>query len=375
MNKNSIQKNNGRVWVEIDTEKLTKNFKTIQSHVDPAMVMTVLKADAYGMGAAAVGNILEQAGADRFGVAEIGEASALRTHTALPIQVLGALLPSEIEEAVTLDLICPVGDIDTAKLLSQAAVRQEKTVTVHVLVDTGMGRLGVPYKDAEVLIRAVHQLPAVAIEGLYSHFPNANDPEDPFAKEQIARFKRIAERVSDLDIPLMHIANSDGINNVSEAVKDWSMVRTGINLYGAFDLLGYKAYELEPVIELKSRLIAKRTLPKGYSIGYGKTHLLEHDTLVGTIPAGYADGVPFALSNNGHILIGESLCPIIGLVSMDYLTVDLSSCPDVNIGDDVILIGANQTQAITVEQWARIKDTHPYDIICAIGNRVERMFV
>jgi alanine racemase len=150
------------------------------------------------------------------------------------------------------------------------------------------------------------------------------------------------------------------------------LVRTGINLYGVFDLLGHRAYRLRPSLTWTSRLIARRKLEKGASIGYGCTHILKKATWVGTIPAGYADGIPLAASSKGHVLIRGVRCPILGRVSMDYLTIDLSPVPKAKKGDSVVLVGRSGQQEITVEDWARLKGTHPYDIICSLGARVQR---
>jgi alanine racemase len=172
---------------------------------------------------------------------------------------------------------------------------------------------------------------------------------------------------------LVHLANSDGINNFPDAY--FNMVRTGINLYGVFDLLGFQAYKLSPSLTLKSTLLERRLLPAGFTIGYGGTHALFRDTWVGTLPAGYADGVPLAASNSGYVLIRGQACPIIGRVSMDYLTVDLTPCPKAQVGDEVVLVGRSGKREFTIEDWARIKQTHPYDIICSLGQRVERVYL
>jgi len=151
-------------------------------------------------------------------------------------------------------------------------------------------------------------------------------------------------------------------------------VRTGINLYGVFDLSGLRTYRLSPTLTLKTALLARRRLPAGYTIGYGATHTLFRDTWVGTVPAGYADGVPLAASNSGEVLIRGKACPIIGRISMDYLTVNLNGCPDARVGDEVVLVGRSGKREITIEDWARIKQTHPYEIICSLGKRVERVY-
>lgn len=370
-----LQNHTARVWLEISLQAVKKNFLRIQRTVRPAEVMAVLKADAYGLGALPLAEALADAGATRFGVAGVGEAVALRRRFSSPVHVLSGLLEREIPECVRHRITCPVTDFQTAQLLSREAHRQRKKVTVHIKVDTGMGRLGIPHFEAREVIPRIMRLPGLEVEGLISHLANANHPQNGKTREQIALFQGLLCDLEGLGIrfPLAHLANSDGINNFPGA--RFNLVRTGINLYGVFDLLGFRAYRLSPSLSLKSILLARRFLPAGFTIGYGCTHTLFRDTWVGTVPAGYADGVPLAASNSGHILIRGAACPIIGRVSMDYLTVDLTACPKARTGDEVIMVGRSGRRALTIEDWARVKQTHPYDIICSLGKRVERIYL
>jgi alanine racemase len=368
-------KNLSRVWLEIRLDAIRQNFQRIARSVKPAQVMAVLKADAYGLGMLPVAELLTKAGADRFGVAELKEAVALRKKfPRTPVHILSGLLEREIPDSVKHGIVCPVSDEAIAKALSREAVRQRKRVTVHIKIDTGMGRLGIPHQGAFAAILRIAKLPGLKLEGICSHFASANFPRSGQTREQIRLFKELVAKLegSGIRFPLVHIANSDGINNFPEA---WfNLVRTGINLYGVFDLQGIRAFKLVPSLTLKSTLLQKRLLPAGSTIGYGGTHTLFRDTWVGTIPAGYADGVPLAASNSGRVLIRGKECPLIGRVSMDYITVDLSSCPAARVGDEVVLVGKSGRKQFTIEDWARIKQTHPYDIICSLGKRVERVY-
>lgn len=340
--------------------------------------MAVLKADAYGLGALPVAEALVAAGADRIGVAELKEAAQLVPlvrRAGVPVQIVGGILPSEIPTAVRLGVVCPVPDLETARALSrESCSRRGRKVKIHIKVDTGMGRLGLPHfralKDVETLLR----LPGLEVEGIYSHFSNANNPKHGKTREQLNLFRTLlaALEAKGHVFPLVHMANSDGINNFPSAY--FNMVRTGINLYGVFDLEGLQRYRLTPSLALRTTLLARRKLPAGYTIGYGCTHTLFRDTWVGTIPAGYADGIPLAASNSGQVLIRGKACDIIGRVSMDYVTVDLTPCPKARVGDEVVLVGRSGRQEITIEDWARIKQTHPYDIICSLGKRVARVY-
>jgi alanine racemase len=375
MDTSRARANAGRVRLEVHLDSIRRNFLQIRKAVKPAQVMAVLKADAYGLGAQALAKTLVEAGANRLGVAELKEAARLVRRFGVPVQIIGGLAPTEIPECVRLGVVCPVPDLATAKALSREAVRQRRAVTVHVKVDTGMGRLGIPHFRAHEDIVALAKLPGLRLEGIYSHFPNANNPRHGKSREQIGLFRALLDALKSdgHEFPLVHMANSDGINNFPEAY--FNLVRTGINLYGVFDLEGLRGYRLTPSLSLKTSLIARRFLPAGYTIGYGCTHTLFRDTWVGTVPAGYADGVPLAASNSGQVLIRGQACDIIGRVSMDYLTVDLTPCPKARVGDTVILVGRSGRQTISIEDWARIKQTHPYDIICSLGNRVERVYL
>ncbi len=364
-----------RVRLEVNLKSIRQNFLQIRKTVRPAQVMTVLKADAYGLGAERVAEALVDSGADRLGVAELKEAARLVKRFEVPVQIIGGLLAAEIPECVRLGVVCPVPDLATAKALSRAAKKQGRRVRIHIKVDTGMGRLGIPYFQAFREIAAIAKLSGLVLEGIYSHFPDANNPMHPKSKDQLGLFRNLLQQLQAADIrfPLVHMANSDGINNYPESY--FNLVRTGINLYGVFDLSGLRSYRLSPSLSLKTTLIAKRLLPAGFTIGYGCTHTLFRETWVGTVPAGYADGVPLAASNSGQVLIRGKACNIIGRISMDYLTVDLNGCPAARVGDGVVLVGKSGREEITIEDWARIKQTHPYDIICSLGNRVERVYL
>jgi alanine racemase len=370
------QEGRARVWLEIRLDAIRRNFLRIRKTVRPSQVMPVLKADAYGLGALPIAAMLVEAGADRLGVAELKEALALKKRfPKVPVHILSGLLEREIPACVKHGIVCPVSDEAIAVALSRESVRRRRTTPVHIKIDTGMGRLGLPHEDARAAVNRIAKLPGLRLEGLCTHFANANLPRHGKTREQIAIFRALLKQLEadGLTFPLVHMANSDGINNFPEAWFD--LVRTGINLYGVFDLQGIRAYHLAPSLTLKSTLLQRRLLPAGSTIGYGGTHALFRDTWVGTIPAGYADGVPLAASNSGRVLIRGKECPIIGRVSMDYITVDLSACPAARVGDEVVLVGKSGRKEFTIEDWARIKQTHPYDIICSLGPRVERVYL
>ena len=369
-----------RVRVEIDLGALVRNYGKIVAHVKPMRVLCVLKANAYGLGVAPYAEALCKAGCRDFGVAEPFEALELlsvlrRGAFAADVQILSSILPDEIAPMVKAGVILPVTDLETAKLISSAAVRAKKVARVHFKLDTGMGRLGILAKDALGVIREVRKLPGLDCEGIFSHCPMAYDPKDPFTKRQIRMFKSIVAACAKEGIAFrkVHMAASDAINNFPEAAKDpFTMVRTGINLHGSFDPYGRKALKVEPVLSLKTRVAQVRTLPAGTTLGYGRTWCLAAPAKVATISAGYADGLPLALTNRGFVFIGGRRCKILGRISMDYTTVDVSDVPGVKAGDEVVCFGRCGRDSITPDDWAALKGTHAYDVICSLGSRVQR---
>ncbi len=365
-----------RVWLDVDLGCLQRNFRRIQDAVAPAAVTAVLKANAYGLGLVPVARALHAAGARAFAVAEPNEALALLP-LGLPVRILGAILPEEIDRAVEAGIVLPVTDLDTARHISDAAVRLTQTATVHILVDTGMGRLGIPLDEADTVIPAVVRLPGLDAEGIYSHFPAAYRGGAAYTRRQLNDFLALIATLDRQGIRFAkrHMANSDAVNNVPESFRPpFNEVRTGINLHGAFDSEGQRVLELESVVTLKTRLVAVRRLAAGTCIGYGCTYRLPSAMRIGTISAGYADGLPMALSNRGHVMIRNRACHVLGRVSMDYTTVSLEQVPDAVRGDEAVCLGGEGPAAVSVEDWAQIKGTHAYDIICSFGTRVERRY-
>jgi alanine racemase len=375
---------NHRVRVEIDIGALVRNYRRIVRHVSPAEVLCVLKAGAYGLGVAGYARELAEAGCRRFGVAEPFEAMELlrvlrgsgAADAGSRVQILSSVLPDEIVEMVDAGVVLPVTGLAEAEAIGAAAVRLGKRATVHLKIDSGMGRLGILAEEAVDTVGKIVKTEGLDCEGVFSHCPVAYDPSDPFTAEQIAAFSGIVSRLADKGILFryVHIAASDAINNFpAAAALPFNMVRTGINLHGSFDPQGRRVLDVEPVLTLKTRVAQVRELPAGTTLGYGRTWKLGRKTRVATVSAGYADGLPLALTNRGEMFIGGVRCPVIGRISMDYATVDVSAVESVECGDEVICLGKCGDDAITPDDWARIKGTHAYDIICSLGARVERV--
>ncbi|MBR7128212.1 MAG: alanine racemase [Lentisphaeria bacterium] len=367
-----------RVNLEINSAQIAENFLNIKKYAAPAKVMAVLKANAYGIGVKKIADLLVSLGVDMIGVAEINEALEL-SHLNVPIQILGNLLPHEISDAVRINLVAPLNNYEHACLIDHEAARQGKIIRGALTIDSGMGRLGMVAEDAYEEILKIRELKNIRIVGIYSHFSSAFNKSDGYTAFQIERFKKLYQRLiaDNFSFEYVHIGASDAINNFPEISKaPFNMVRSGINLYGyADDNIPDTAMTLKGCVELKTYLSSIRTLKAGSALGYGRMHKLKKDSLVGTIAAGYADGLPLALSNRGYVLINGVLCPVLGRISMDYTTVLLDNVPQVKLGDEVVCIGRQGEYEITLDDWAKFKGTHVYEVLCAIGMRVNRKFI
>lgn len=365
-----------RVILRIDLAKLEANYRAVCSIASPCAVMPVLKANAYGLGVLPIAKALVRAGAARIAVAEPFEALALK-ELGVPLQILSGILPEEIAPMLAAGVVLPLVSAESAKWISDEALRLGVTAKVHVKLDTGMGRAGILWQDAPEVLRRAAALPNLELEGIFTHFPLAYEGAAGFTSEQLRRFRTVLEAADALGINFryVHAANSDAVNNAPEACRaPFNLVRSGINLHGAFDAAGPLRVPLQPVLRLSTRLVQIRTLPAGTPIGYGHTYRTIREMRIGTVCAGYADGLPLALSNRGAVIIRGQAAPIVGRISMDYLTVALDGVPEATVGDTVTLIGSDGDTEITVQDWAALKGTHAYDIICSIGSRVQRTY-
>ncbi len=369
-----------RVTLEVSLGSVAGNFRAVQARVAPLGVIAVLKADAYGLGMSRIAERLGREGAAGIATAELREALAAQEATGgkVPVGILGSLMPDEIGPAVRAGIRIPLSDLDEARAVSAAARQCGRTARCHVALDTGMSRVGVALEDAEETVPRFAALPGIELEGLYSHFPTANVPGDGATLAQVRAVKALVRRLAAKGVRFaaLHIANSDGVNNVPSACRaPFTHVRTGINLHGSFDPLGARALALKPVFTLRARLAQVRLVRAGRTIGYGRTWTAPRDVLVGTVAAGYADGLPLALSNRGSILVHGQPCPVVGRICMDFTTVLLDQVPDARPGDEAVCLGRQGDREIGIDEWATLKGTHAYEVLCAIGSRVRRTYV
>jgi alanine racemase len=364
-----------RAEARIDLAALKHNCAELRQRVGPDVELApVLKADAYGHGAAHCAAAAVEAGVDRIAVATAREALQIRAmDPEVPILVLGALAPGEVETAVIAGADISVWDPQFIGSVEAAARAAGRVTGVHVKYDTGMGRLG--SFDPEVVLavaRSVAASPDLRLEAIWTHFASADDPDPAFTNLQKSRLSELGERARAIFPGLkLHAANSAAV--VSDATTHFDLVRPGVAVYG-MDPFGRDpaAHNLRPVLSLHSYVATVKRFEPGMSAGYGRTWIAREPTTVVTVPVGYGDGVRRGLSNLGEVLIGGRHCQMVGTVSMDNITVEVGDL-SVSVGDEVTLIGSQGEETITAEQVAAKLDTINYEITCAISPRVPRI--
>ncbi len=361
-------------WAEIGLSNLEFNFRRVKKIVGPkTRIMAVVKSDAYGHGLLPIAKRLAKLGADYLGVASIDEAAILRKNKiTLPILILGNILSRDAGAVVEYNLTQTISDYGLASKLNQKAKNTGKIIGVHIKVDTGMGRLGILYKDAIKFVEEVSRLRHLRAEGLFTHFPCADcDPE--FTHYQIDIFNQLIGDLKRMGIriPLFHAANSAGIIGYPES--RFNLVRPGLMLYGIKPSQGLDI-KLKPALSLKSRIIYLKRMPSGQGISYGRSYITRKETTVAVLPIGYGDGYPRNLSNRADVLIKGKRFRISGAVCMDQIMVDVGDL-GVKIGDEAVLIGCQGNSRISAEELAYICGTIPYEIVCGIGNRVARLYL
>lgn len=360
-------------WAEIDLGAVRDNVRAMSTLLrKPAGVMAVVKADAYGHGAAMVAHAAVEAGARGLGVATLDEGVQLRrAGVSASILILGHITADEAETAAAYDLGVAVSQIDVARALGQAASRAGRRARVHLKVDTGMGRLGVAPGDAVRLARSLAALEGVVLEGCFTHFATADEPDLGFARSQLELFQRVLRGLEEAGVPagLRHAANSAAAMALPESHLD--LVRAGIALYGILPAphLGGRI-SLRRVMRLRARVTFVKQVPAGATIGYGRAYRARRATTIATLPVGYADGYPRLLSERGAVSLRGRRVPIAGRVSMDQCTIDVGDTP-VRVGDEVECWG----DEVPVEDVAGWAQTIAYEILTGVGPRVPRVFV
>ena len=365
-------------FAEIDLDAIEFNLGQIRKLVGPDVkICPAVKADGYGHGAVEVSRTVLDAGAEMLGVATVEEALELReAGIEAPILIFQCIFEDQIRELVRNDLSTTVCDGKFASALSKEARTAGKTAKVHIKVDTGMGRIGIPPDDAVGLALELSKMPGLEIEGIFTHFPSADEEDLTFSRQQTEQFTQATQAIeaAGVQIPLRHTANSAAILNMPETYFD--MVRPGIMLYGLYDSEHVsREVPLRQSMTLKTRIVFLKELPPGKTVGYGRTFTTSGSTLVATIPIGYADGYNRLLSNRASVLVRGKRVPVIGRVCMDQTMLDVTDVPGVSVGDEVVLYGSQGDEQISIEEIAALQGTISNEVICAVGKRVPRVYV
>ncbi len=368
-----------RVYAPIDLDAVVYNMESMKKNISEGTGMIgVVKTDAYGHGAVPVAKAIDPY-VQGYAVATIDEALILRRHGIdKSILILGVTHPSRYEDAVRGDIRLAVFTMEQAGPLSEAAVSMGKTAKIHLVVDTGMSRIGMqPDEESADMACAIAALPGIEAEGMFTHFAKADETDKANANGQLKKYLAFAEMLHErgLEIPIRHCSNSAGIIDMPQANLD--AVRAGISIYGMYpsDEVEKKQVLLRPVMGLKSFITYVKTLRPGQEVSYGGHFTAEKEMRAATIPVGYGDGYPRNLSCKGHVIICGKKAPILGRVCMDQFMVDVTEIPEAGIDTEVTLIGKDGEETILVEDLAKACGGFHYEIVCDIGKRVPRVYL
>jgi alanine racemase len=360
-------------WAEIDLRAFDANVDAIVARLPRGVkLIAMLKADAYGHGAVELARRCSAEKVAMIGTALLEEAAELRrAGITLPILLLGPMNEPQLRASLELDVTPGVPGPEELELVANIA--KERDVAIHLKIDSGMGRMGSVETELPRVVELIRAAPRLRIDAIYTHFANAGDPADPFTSEQLARFNTLVEtlREAGVSAPHHHAANSAA---AARGITPGDAVRAGIALFGAapFDR---DTARLQPVMRWRSEIARLKELPPGYAIGYGTTFHTKRASLIATLPVGYADGYSRGLSNRAEVLVRGKRAPVVGRVSMDLVTIDVTDIPGAALGDEVILLGRQGDDEITAEELAAKLDTITYEVFCNVSARVPRVFL
>lgn len=366
-----------RTQAVIDLDAIEYNFNQVRNKLSKDVkILSVVKADAYGHGAVPIAKFLDEK-CDFFGVACIDEALEL-IHAGIkkPILILGYTSPELFEVIVKNDIRISVFSYSDAVLLSDEAVKQNKTIPFHLCVDTGMSRIGFQSDEKSAdICRKIVSLPNIKAEGLFSHFATADEKDLTKSKAQQNRFKEFIKMLDNrgVNIPIKHINNSAGIINFDDT---FDMCRMGIITYGLYpsEDIDKSRLSIKPALTWKTHISHIKTLEKGREISYGGTYVTEEERVIATIPVGYADGYPRCLSNIGKVIINGRFAPVVGRICMDQFMVDITDLDNVCLDSEVILVGKSGDAELTMEEVSNAAHSFNYELPCRIALRVPRTY-
>ncbi|HEX7830234.1 MAG TPA: alanine racemase [Thermoanaerobaculia bacterium] len=364
-------------WAEIDLRAFDANIDAIVARLDvglrgDAKLIALLKADAYGHGAVELARRCESRNVAMIGTALLEEALELRrAGIAIPILVLGPLNEAQVRIALDHDITLGVPGPEELEIVAKVA--QERDVAIHLKIDSGMGRMGSVETELPRVAELLRSARRLRVDAIYTHFANASDSADPFTDEQLARFNTLVEtlREAGIDAPMHHVANSAA---TLRGITPGDFVRTGIALFGG-EPLDREHVRLAPLLRWRTEIARLKELPPGHAIGYGTTFHTKRASRIATLPVGYADGYDRGLSNIGEVLVRGQRAPVVGRVSMDLVTIDVTDIAGAQLGDEVVLLGRQGNDEITAEELAAKLDTISYEVFCGIGARVPRIYL
>ena len=368
---------------EIDLTAFRHNLQNLRKYLDPqTRIMAVVKADAYGHGAVPCARIAVESGAANYlGAGVIEEGIELRENGLnAPILILGSIFPDEAEDLVRHNLATILCTQPLAQALSKEAEKQDKTVSVHIKVDTGMNRLGISPENLPALLDQVRNLKNLKIEAVSTHFSSADDEDLSVTQAQLEKFQTALTilQKEGVHTPIVHCANTSALFKFPES--HFNMVRPGLILYGVLPspslrpIIDQGENPFQPVMQWKSQIILLKPIAKNQPVSYSGSFTTQRDSLIATLPIGYADGLHRMLSNKMDVLIRGRRAPQVGNICMDMILIDVTDVPDVQEGDEVVIFGRQEDQMISVEELAMEGQTIPYEILCNVGKRVPRIY-
>ena len=366
-------------WAEIDLDNIRYNINSIRKKVGARQIIGIVKADAYGHGAVEVSRILIENDVTSLGVATLNEAITLRkAGFTCPIVMLGLTPWAYDSEIIDYDITPVVASYMDTRVLSTLAVQKKKTIDVLLAVETGMGRIGfVPTRGSITEITGICQLPNIRIRGIFSHFATSDEEDKTFSHQQIKNFETFKAdlEAAGVPVPFRTLANSAAIMEMPEAY--YEAVRPGIILYGCYpsDQVDKSLLSIKPAMTLKANIVFIKKVPGGTSISYGRKFTTERESIIATLPIGYADGYPRFLSGKGRVLVHGQYAPLVGNICMDQCMIDVTDIPGVRKYDEVVLIGTQGENTILADEIAEKTGTINYEIVCRIGDRIPRVYL
>ena len=364
---------------EIDLNAFKHNLGRIRSLLKPQVkIMAVVKANAYGHGAVPCARAALEVGADWLGVAILEEGVELRNcGIDSPILVMGSIFLDEAKDLVHYDLSTSASSVPLATELSRQAIKQGKTARIHIKIDTGMGRLGMPAEDLPEFLEQIQSLKNLSIEGIFTHLSSADEVDPEFTLGQLSQLNQVVDSLKSkhIELPLLHAANSTALLNFPASHLD--MARPGIILYGTQGLKGGNNPDtlFRPVMSWKTKILQISKLPKGTPLSYNRQFTTKRASLIATLPVGYGDGLHRVLSNNMDVLVSGQRAPQVGMICMDLCLIDVTDIQDVQCEDEVVLFGQQGKEKITVDEMAKRCGTISYEILCNVGKRVPRVYL